>query len=220
MQGLGDGVWRLESTGRITAAYLVAADEPVLIDTGTRGRAARLADELAAATPRPRMIVLTHGDVDHIGGAEILRRRFGLEVWAPAGDRALIDHGSRGGGPLPRLARRLARLEPPAVDHWFEPGDTIGGLHVIATPGHTPGHVSLRRGDVLIAGDAIRTGEHFRLPPRFMNADHAEAARSIGALAKLDDLNLAVSGHGAPARDATTKLRRLANELHLGDRPR
>jgi|SRR5579859_4146416 len=106
MRELGEGVWQLEATGRVTAAYLVAADEPVLIDTSTRGHASRLAGEVGAAIPRPRMIVLTHGDADHIGGAETLRRRLGIEVWASAGDRAPIEHGVRGGGLLPTLARR------------------------------------------------------------------------------------------------------------------
>ena len=206
MRELGEGVWQLEATGRVTAAYLVAADEPVLIDTSTRGHASRLAGEVGAAIPRPRMIVLTHGDADHIGGAETLRRRLGIEVWASAGDRAPDRARRPRRRPAAHAGAPLARLQPPLVDHWFEPGDTIAGLHVIATPGHTPGHVSLRRGDLLIAGDAIRTGERFRLPPRFMNADHAQA-RTLGRRPRRTRrARLCRQRPRRPARDATTKL--------------
>lgn len=219
MRELGDGMWQLEATGRFTGAYLIAADQLVLVDTGTPGRAARMAEELETAGSRPELIVLTHGDVDHTGGANELRRRFEVEVWAPAGDRALLEHRLRGRG-LPTVARVVSRAAPPQVDRWFEPGDEVAGLLVIATPGHTPGHASFRRGDVLIAGDAVRTGERFRMPPRIGNVDQAQAARSIIALADLEGLDLAVSGHGSPAREATAKLRRLAAELHPAERTR
>ena len=202
----------------MTGAYLVAADELVLVDTGTQGRAVRLAQELEQAGRRPGLIVLTHGDIDHTGGANELRRRFGVEVWAPSGDRALVEHRLRGRGLLPTAARVLSRAAPPLVDQWFEPGDTVAGLLVLATPGHTPGHVSLRGDDVLVAGDAVRTGERFRLAPRFMNVDHAQAGRSAIALSELDGLDLAVSGHGPPARDASAKLRLLASQLRAAQR--
>jgi glyoxylase-like metal-dependent hydrolase (beta-lactamase superfamily II) len=65
----------------------------------------------------------------------------------------------------------------------------------------------------LIVGDAVQTGERFRVPPRFLNVDHERALRSVAELADLQGLDLAVSGHGAPARDATTELRRLASEV-------
>jgi glyoxylase-like metal-dependent hydrolase (beta-lactamase superfamily II) len=213
MRELGDGIWQLEATGRFTGVYLVAADELVLVDAGTPGRAARLAQELEAAGRRPALIVLTHGDTDHTGGANELRRRFQVEVWAPAAERALLEHRLRGRGVLPTLTRVLTRAQPATVDRWFEPGDVVAGLQVIATPGHTPGHVSFRRGDLLIAGDAVQTGERFRVPRRFLNVDHERALRSVAELADLEGLDLAVSGHGAPARDATTKLRRLASEV-------
>jgi glyoxylase-like metal-dependent hydrolase (beta-lactamase superfamily II) len=131
------------------------------------------------------VIVLTHGDLDHTGGADELRRRLGVEVWAPAGDRELVEHRLHGRGLLPTLVRVLSRARPPQVDHWFGPDDTVAGLQVIATPGHTPGHVSFRRRDLLIAGDAVRTGERFRLPPRLMNTDHQQAIRSVVPLADL-----------------------------------
>jgi glyoxylase-like metal-dependent hydrolase (beta-lactamase superfamily II) len=210
---LGNGIWQLEATGRASGAYLVAAEELVLVDTGTPGRAARLVAELEAEGRRPRLVVLTHGDADHVGGANQLRQRFGIELWAPRAEQALlVEHR---GGAVRTLARVLTRAATPLVDRWFEPGESLAGLEVIATPGHTPGHVSLRRGDLLIAGDAVRTGERFRAPPRFMNVDHAQALRSLAALAELDGLDLAVSGHGAPAREATARLRRLVSELRL-----
>jgi len=53
-----------------------------------------------------------------------------------------------------------------------------------------------------------------------MNVDQAEVKRSVIALADLDGLDLAVSGHGAPARGASEKLRVLASQLAGDNRSR
>ena len=54
----------------------------------------------------------------------------------------------------------LERFEPVGIDEYLEDGSRLelaGGLRVIFTPGHTPGHLSLylERSKVLIAGDAL-----------------------------------------------------------------
>jgi len=56
---LADGIWELESVGRMTNAFLVEADEPVLVDAGTKGRGPRMLAELRAHGTLPARIVAT-----------------------------------------------------------------------------------------------------------------------------------------------------------------
>ena len=113
---------------------------------------------------------------------------------------------ARVGARVVNLGRRVVM---PSVDRWLEPDEVIGGLEVVATPGHTPGHVSYRLGTTIVGGDAFMTGERFREAVPVFVADRAEARRSVEKLAGLD-LDLAVSGHGPHARGAREKLAALA----------
>jgi glyoxylase-like metal-dependent hydrolase (beta-lactamase superfamily II) len=208
MRDLGSGVRKLDSS-RVAGAYLVqAAERLVLVDCGTRRAGRKIADELERDGSRPELIVLTHGDPDHAGGADAVRERFEIEVWAPEADRENVEQRLANRGVAPRIVGTLTRHRPPHIDHWFGPDEPIAGLEPIPTPGHTPGHTSFRCGQALIAGDAVVTGEDFKVPPGLLNVDTAEARESIAKLAGLA-VELAVSGHGKPARNAQYKLRRL-----------
>jgi glyoxylase-like metal-dependent hydrolase (beta-lactamase superfamily II) len=212
MKAVGDGLFRLEATGRTVNAFLVLADAPVLVDAGTPRQGPAIVAELRAEAVVPELILLTHGDFDHAGGADAVRKATGAVVCAPAAERPLLT-GEVRRRPFVRLLIRAANRgrEPPmpAVDRWLDAGEVVAGLETVPTPGHTPGHTSYRIGRALIAGDALITGERFREPVRLFNVDTAEARRSIAKLAALD-VDLAVSGHGPPARGARRKLEELA----------
>jgi glyoxylase-like metal-dependent hydrolase (beta-lactamase superfamily II) len=209
---IGDGIFRLEGTGRTANAYLVHAQDPVVIDTGTPTGGRRIADELHRAGIVPVLILLTHSHFDHAAGAGALREATGAPLCAPAAERRLFS-GELRHRLLARAGARAAnhgrRVELPAVDRWLEPGELVEGLEVVPTPGHTPGHTSYRLGTTIIAGDAFMTGGRFREAVPFFIADRAESRRSIEKLARLD-LDLAVSGHGPPKRGAREKLEALA----------
>jgi hydroxyacylglutathione hydrolase len=209
---VGDGVFALESTGRTVNIFLVHADVPVLVDAGAPKHADAVVEELRAAGTPPRLVLLTHADFDHFGGAESVRRAFDAPVVAPAAERPLLT------GELDRrfVVRLLIRSvnrgrypRPPTVDEWLDDGEIVAGLEAIATPGHTPGHACYRLGTTLVAGDAVITGRTFRPPVPLFCFDNAETRRSIEKLARLD-VDLAVSGHGPPSRDAKEKLTDLA----------
>jgi glyoxylase-like metal-dependent hydrolase (beta-lactamase superfamily II) len=155
--------------------------------------------------------LLTHGDFDHFGGGDAVRRATGAPVWAPAAERPLLT------GTLKRrlLVRTMIRAanhgrapKLPSIDRWLEDGDDVEGLRAVATPGHTPGHTAYLHGSTLIAGDAVITGETFREPVPMFCMDVAETRRSIEKLSGLDT-DLAVCGHGPPSRDAKAKLAEL-----------
>src|SRR5690242_7587937 len=102
MRDLGDGVRQLESP-RAARVYLVEAERLVLVDTGTRRAGPKIAAELAREAAKPELIVLTHGDPDHAGGADHLRERLEVEVWAPEADRATVEQKLPDRGFAPKL---------------------------------------------------------------------------------------------------------------------
>jgi hydroxyacylglutathione hydrolase len=216
MREVGEGIFQLDATGRTVNCFLVRADVPVLVDAGTPRQGPAIVEELRAAGAAPELVLLTHADFDHVGGAEAVRAATGAPILAPAAERPLLTDEIRR-----RLVVRLMirsvnrgrRTRMPSVDRWVEDGELVGGLEAIATPGHTPGHTAYRRGTTLIAGDAVVTGTVFREPVAMFCMDTDRTRRSIEKLAGLD-LDLAVCGHGRPARGATEKLAALVATWH------
>src|SRR4051794_5757536 len=192
---------------RFVNAFLVREEDGfTLVDT-----AMRAADGLiAAAGETPiRRIVLTHGHGDHVGSLDVLKERLGadVEVLMPELDARIHagEHVVEGKPPgsWPTLQTRPDRV--------LNAGDRVGSLEVVASPGHTPGHVALldTRDRTLIAGDVFTTygsaavTNHFywRFPFAAMATwDKAKDLESARALRALDPAILLV-GHGPPVRD-------------------
>jgi len=211
MREVGGGVFQLDAGGRQVNVFLVEADVQVLVDAGGPREADALVDELDYEGFEPKLVLLTHGDFDHFGGADAVRDAFGAPIVAPAAERALLTGDLRRRRVVNMMIRTVNRgrlPRPPSVDRWVETGDIVEGLEAIATPGHTPGHTSYRIGRTLIAGDAVITGATFRRPIPMFCFDNEEARRSIEKLAGLD-FDLAVSGHGPASRNASERLREL-----------
>ncbi len=199
---------------RMVNVYLVAEEDGLtLVDTGVGGGAggiAAAAEELGAPIKR---IALTHGHSDHVGSLDALAEKLdGVEVIVPArdapimaGDKDLTAEESARGklrGGWPRV-----KTEP---DQLISGGDRVGSLEVIATPGHTPGHVAFRdsRDGAVICGDAFHTlggttvsGKlNWRFPlPTIATWSPEVALESARALAALEPTMLA-PGHGAGLR--------------------
>ena len=208
---------------------LDAIHGPTLVDTGLPGQFDAIATVLAYARVRVadlKRIILTHQDIDHVGSLHDLVQASGARVLAHAIETPYID-----GSEPPRFARPEAlaqrpelravaeRFQPTPVDEQLPDGarlDLAGGVRVIGTPGHTPGHMCLyhERTRTLIAGDAL-TASDGRLmgPNEGATPDMPTASQSVRRLAQLDVQTIICYHGGAVKVDANTQLQRVALEL-------
>jgi glyoxylase-like metal-dependent hydrolase (beta-lactamase superfamily II) len=143
-------------------AYLVAEEDGLtLVDTVIPGSAKAIQAAAAKLGAPIVRIALTHAHTDHIGSLDALHALLpDAEVLISTRDARLLakdltldpeEPQTKIRGGLSGAATRPTRT--------FEEGELVGSLQVIATPGHTPGHVSFLdpRTNTLICGDAFST---------------------------------------------------------------
>lgn len=141
--------------------------EVTLVDAGVKGSPPRILQALAELGSAPEdvtRIVATHSHVDHVGGLRRVVESTGARVAVHADDAEDVRSGR--GAPLDptttvgRLRSRNSAATATPVDSELHDGELLpvaGGLRVVHTPGHTPGHVSLLHEPtgILVTGDAI-----------------------------------------------------------------
>lgn len=192
----------------------------ILADTGFPGMFPDILAAMAkAGVPFSKLstVILTHQDVDHIGGLpELLKQSdHKIEVLAHQADKPYIE----GDLPLIKMKGFQQRLEnmpeeqrkqaaalfgaPPnsKVDRTLADGEKLpccGGITVVFTPGHTPGHICLylQRSKTLVAGDAMAVAEGQLLGPRPQNTpDMDTATKSLQKLTHYD-IETVITYHG------------------------
>jgi len=209
----------------VIAAYLVVTPEGVtVIDAGLAGHWRDLLTELGSigrSLDDVRGVVLTHGDSDHLGFAERLRRERGVPVFihpddagrAKGGDKPSTLRPSMRPGPLLgfvayTLRKGGARTTYLTQTHDAHDGDTLdlpGAPRIIGLPGHSAGSIAVHvptLGAVFV-GDALTTrhvltGRVGAQPAPFTD----EPDRAVASLRALlpTQATWVLPGHGAPWR--------------------
>ncbi|MDR9856176.1 MBL fold metallo-hydrolase [Paenibacillus sp. VCA1] len=181
-----------------------------LVDTGMMGQMEQMEKAVREAGLRLsdiQRIILTHQDVDHVGNLPaLIAANPNIEVWAHAddipyitGEKRIIKMTDERIVQMPEAAQSAIRalfekLPSIRISRVLEDGEMLdihGGMRVIHTPGHTPGHVCLYLPEekLLLAADELRVvdGDLAGPPEGFFTPDMKEAIRSMH---KLTDLTL------------------------------
>ena len=176
--------WHRVNLGFVSAYVLVRGREAAIVDTGVAGSEAAIAQTLTdvgADWVDVDHIILTHSHPDHAGSIPAV-----LEAAAAATAYA-------GEADIPAI-------QSPRALQAIGDGDEVFGLQIIATPGHTPGHISVLDlgGGFLVAGDALTTDANgVAGPNEGFTADLAQAHDSVRKLAQLTFADV-LAGHGDP----------------------
>ena len=202
---------------------IIDADGLTIIDTGLPRSQKKILAYIASLGKQAqdvKRIIITHADLDHFGGLAALQAATGARVYASKieADSIAMGKSSREikatGFSLRRVLfavlRPFMKATPIKVDEILAEGQTLpvlGGLHIIETPGHTPGHVSLFAPavGVLFCGDSMVSDNHGLQGSRpGITWDETKARESERKQAALG-AQIVCSGHGPVVMDANGK---------------
>ena len=199
MKTIREGVYLLEST-KGAYCYLIKAEEWILVDTQFGYKKKAILKELKDNQVELRdikHIILTHGDMDHMGNVGILQKLTGATIWAGSKEIPYI----MGQKERPSFKKYLAKVMRPKKPEHIKPlqdGDKVCGIEVVTTPGHTPGHICLIYDNVLFAGDLVEERDGMPIPyPVKWNWDTSILFQSIEKL-KFYPFKWVCMAHGNP----------------------
>jgi len=212
------GVWRIPLVRDLVNGFILRDDDGqvTLIDMGLSSSGPRVMAALGAIGAGPSdvtRLLLTHAHPDHAGGAAHVGRETGRgftihhddAAYAAEGSAPPRDHTFLLGRLFDRFSRPGRDFEPVTVEHEMVDGEVLpiaGGLRVVHTPGHSPGHVSLLHEEsrTLITGDAIFNVLGLRWSVRSFCTDFRMSQQTAHRLGELD-YDLAAFTHGAELRN-------------------
>ncbi len=231
MQEIAPGLRRFDGLRGVNVYLWERPDGLTLIDAGFPWHAYPLLKALGDAGYAPQAldrIIVTHADLDHIGGLAQIRAATGATVVAHAAEAPAVM-GQRARAlpptllgyamtPLFRLFDQVIfRYRPSPVDELVLDRQMLReGLQALHAPGHAPGQIALYHPErkILITGDALRhVNGQLTLPAGVVTPSRALAVETVRRLAKLD-VEILCFGHGPPISEgANERLRAFASTL-------
>lgn len=234
-----DSIVCMRRASYLTCSYLVRTRRGlVLVDAGMDSGGADVHAGLRALDATPdavTAILLTHWHNDHAAGAAAIRQLSHAPVYYHRGDLAQFTGTGGATGVRRWISDWIPEVgvlvlfkgllgesvpEPVEADHFVDDGDTVlDDFEVIATPGHTPGHVSYfyRPERALFAGDALAViGGRIRFMARPVTLDLEAARRSMAAILAREP-QCVCPGHREPMTDgADAACRAMRDHLERG----
>lgn len=152
-------------------------------------------------------ILLTHGHIDHAGGAADLRDKLGVKIEGPHRNDAVLLEALEKQGEM----YGVSGVRNVAPDRWLEDGDkvTVAGhtFEIFHCPGHSPGSVVYfdRKQRFALVGDVIFRGSIGRTDLAYGDHDALISAIKTKLLPLGDDIAF-ICGHGPPSQFGQERL--------------
>jgi glyoxylase-like metal-dependent hydrolase (beta-lactamase superfamily II) len=215
---LAPGVARVPTMGDFINSFAFLEDDGqvTLVDCGVKRAPRTIVAALAhlgKSTSDVTRIILTHAHADHAGGARAMLESTGVAgvaiheddvEYVVSGRSAPSDQSSTAGRMMSRMpGQTFDPFQVTTVLHDLDVIDVAGGMRVLHTPGHTPGHISLvhERSGVLITGDALfNPFARIQWPMGTTCSSPAQNKQSAQALGDVE-CALAAFTHGPEIRD-------------------
>ena len=208
--------------GGVNCYLATAGNDFVLIDTGFSNKRRQLVDELENAGCQPdnlKLIILTHGDIDHAANAAYLRQNYHSRIAMHREDAGMVEQGNMGWnrkarpdkisplgsmiilfGSVSTFFSATNKFDKFSADMFLEDGQPLADFGLDATviylPGHSKGSIGIltASGD-LFCGDLLW---NMRKPgPHFLVDDLAAYSSSLQKLKSLN-VKTVYPGHGSP----------------------
>lgn len=187
--------------------YLVTQDNAsILVDTGVKGFEEKILKQCEGKAVK--LIVLTHGHIDHMQNAAYLAQRLQVPIAIHEKDIPLLKDNlcreMKTQGILGNIVRffsvmsaKSAQAESFKPDILLKEGDNLRDFgidaEVIEFPGHTAGSIGLKIGDSLLVGDALM--HMMKAGPSLLYEEYDQMLQSAQKIQNMGDMKI-YFGHG------------------------